>query len=115
MLIWLSLFIPIIISIYVYYQHEREVVWWEYVIIFSAPLLFILIAKSACEYAQTRDTEYLGGYVTTAEYFEDWDEEVPCSHPIYCTRTYECGDGKTSRTCTEQYECGKQHAYDVDY
>lgn len=60
----------------------------------------------------TTDTEYWSGYVVKAEYFEAWDERVPCSHPVYCTRTVTDSEGNTS---TEEYQCGWEHAYDVDY
>lgn len=78
-------------------------------------LLYILIHTYIIKHNLTKDKEWWGNYITRVNYYDDWDEEVPCRHPIYCTRTYECGDGKTSRTCTETYVCGYEHAYDVDY
>jgi hypothetical protein len=49
--------------------------------------------------------------VTEVRYYEDWDEEVSCRHPIYSTRTV--GTGKN--TYTETYISGYEHSYDVDY
>lgn len=82
------------------------------------PLLVIpavLLAKYTTETAMTSDTEYFGGYVTSATYTEDWDERVSCRHPKYCTRPSTCGSGKTRRSCTKRYRCGDQHAFDVDF
>lgn len=119
MLTWFFLLIPIIVAILLLIFWTKKVVWWEVGAMIVPSLIFISLMKWAMVSYNTSDTEYLGSYIKTVTYYEPWDEEVPCQHPIYCTRTvsYECGDGKTSRTCTrtEEYECGRQHAYDVDY
>lgn len=56
----------------------------------------------------TTDIEYLGGYAKEAIYYEDWDEEVSCTHTRYCTKT-------DSNGRSESYSCGNEHLYDVDY
>lgn len=53
---------------------------------------------------KTSDFEFWSGYVTRTEYYEEWDEQVPCSHDKYCKDS----DGK-------EYVCGTLHDYDVDY
>ncbi len=78
-------------------------------------MIYTLIHSSIIKSGMTSDTEWWGNYTIGVHYYDDWNEEVPCRHPIYCTRTYECGDSKQSRTCTEEYICGYEHAYDVDY
>jgi hypothetical protein len=108
----LPMILPFIAVIVCLVWFKEETIWWEAAIPFAAVALFILIFKFAAESVATSDDEYWTGYVNTAEYYEDWDEEVPCRHPRYCTRTTTDSKGNTR---TESYQCGWQHAYDVDY
>lgn len=80
------------------------------------PVACIFLSKIAAEASLTRDKEFLNYHVTQVEYYEPWNEEVPCRHPVYCTRTvtHTNSDG-TTYTTTESYECGREHLYDVDY
>lgn len=111
MLIYLSLLIPFIAGIVLLVFFKHKAFWVEPLVAFGITFLFIFIFKYFCEVSQTDDTEYYGGYITHANYYEPWDEEVSCRHPIYCTRTYPCGKSM----CTSTYVCGHHHAYDVDY
>jgi hypothetical protein len=106
MIIWLALLIPVGIAIFLYKRYQHETLWWEFVIPFIASILLIVISKALIEHAQTRDTEYWGGTLQRAEYYEAWDEEVPCIHRNPCT----CNNKNGS--CTSFH--GYQHAYDVD-
>lgn len=81
-------------------------------------LIYVLVHSSIMKDNLTDDTEWWGNYAVSVHYYDDWDEEVPCRHPIYCTRSYSCNcdaNGNNCSTCTEQYVCGYEHAYDVDY
>lgn len=60
----------------------------------------------------TQDTEWWGNYAISVHYYDDWNEEVSCRHPIYCT-TYST-DSK-GNTTSSTYVCGYEHLYDVDY
>lgn len=111
MLIFLSLLVPLITVVYLAVFQRKRMVWWEYLVVFVVPLLLTVGMKSCVETCQTADTEYWGGWVTQAAYFEEWDEEVPCRHAKYRTETYIDSDGNLQ---TRQVFDGWQHPYDVD-
>ncbi len=115
MISWFFIFVPILAAIILLIFFRSKVAWWELALLIVPSSLIILMMNTIMVSYRTGDTEYFGNYTTKVIYYEPWDEEVPCRHPIYCTESYECGDGKTSRTCTRQYECGHEHLYDVDY
>ncbi len=108
MLIYCSMIIPIITAIllYAYFKHKTK--WWEFLIPFGVSLILCFILKWTVEAVQTSDTEWWTGAVQTAEFYEAWDEEVPCRHPKY--KTVKNSDGTTS-----EVQDGYEHAYDVDY
>lgn len=110
-MIWFAMGIPIVAALVLFAVFKHKVLWWEYLLPTLSCLVLILIASFASECGQTTDTEYWGGIVTKAEYYEYWDEEVPCTHPKYCTRTTTDSKG---RMTTESYQCGYQHWYDVE-
>jgi hypothetical protein len=115
MVVYLAFLIPVIsaILLFIFYRHKTQ--WWEVTIPIVTTVIFVLVAKAICVHSLTADTEWLGGYVTEVQYYEPWNERVPCRHPVYCTRTVCSGSGK-SRSCRPQrYVCGHVHAYDVDY
>ncbi len=111
-LLWL---LPVLVSIILYAILKASDVFKIGAVFTVITIIYSLIHVNVVESNLTSDTEWWGNYAKSIHYYDDWDEEVPCRHPIYCTRSYECGDGKTSRTCTESYVCGYEHAYDVDY
>ena len=111
MIIWLAMVVPVIAAVVLYFRFKRRVLWWEFLVPFAASVVLIGASKAITAAAQTHDKEYWGGWVTTTEYYEDWNETVPCSHTKYCTRSYPCGN----QTCTDEYACGTEHLYDVDY
>lgn len=115
MIVYLALLIPVILAILLYVLYRHALVWWEVTIPMGVTLVFILLAKWIAVSSLTSDTEWLGGYVTEVRYYEPWDEEVPCRHPIYCKREVCSGSGKERECHDEEYECGHEHAYDVDY
>lgn len=110
-MIYFIFIVPFISALILLLFWKKFVIWWELIIPIVISVVFILIAKAICINSLTADVEWLGGYVIRANYYEDWNEEVPCRHPIYCRSC--SGSGKT-RTC-HTYVCGHHHAYDVDY
>lgn len=95
MLIWLAMLIPVGMAIYLHQKHQHKVLWWEFLIPFGLSVLLCGGFKALIEVAQTRDTEYWGGWATRAEYYEDWNELVHYTE----TRTYRDSQGR-SRTET---------------
>lgn len=113
-MMWLAILVPIAAAVFCYVVHSRKMAWWEYAVPLVVTLLVIALTSACTEGLQTRDIEYHGGWLVTAAHHLEWDEEVPCRHPIYRTESYECGDSKTSRTCTREVFVGYEHPYDVD-
>lgn len=111
MILFIAVLISIAFVVYLGMQHYDKMAWWEYAIIFIVPISMVLVGMSGVEYAMTRDTEYWGSLVSRATYEERWDEEVPCRHTKYCTRSVTDSNGRLS---TETYACGTEHSYDVD-
>lgn len=113
---WFALLIPIIISVVLLVFFKHKTLWWEFFIPFGVSIILIVGLKLAAETALSLDVEFWGGWVVKSEYYEAWDEEVPCCHAKYRTeyRTVTNSDGSTS---TESYEVfdGYEHLYDVDY
>lgn len=101
MLIWLALFIPILATLLMWQFWRHKVVWWEFIIPFATSLILVGICKFAFSHSQTRDVEYWGGWVTKAEYYEDWNEYIHRT----CYRQSCSGTGN-NRTCTSiPYDC----------
>jgi len=107
-IIWFAALIPFIGAGALFWIWNRKVALWEAAIMMFVPILMIGGAKSCVEHMQTSATEYWGGYVTTAEYYEDWNERVSCRHPISCSHRDK--DGHTLHANDGYY-----HSYDVDY
>jgi hypothetical protein len=106
-MIWLALLIPLFAVAILAIFYNKHMVVAEYAIVFLVPIFCIVIGKISSTYSQTHDTEYWNSYGIKAVYEEEWDEEVPCRHPIYETETDE--DGYTTTTFV-----GYEHLYDVD-
>lgn len=81
---------------WIWFKHKF--VWWESIFPLAANAIFILVFKWTAEHIMTSATEYWGGYVTKAEYYEPWNEYIHRT----CTRTVSCGDNCTR---TETYDC----------
>jgi hypothetical protein len=118
---WVALLIPVIGIIVLRWKFSAHMHLAEYCLPLLVTLAFILGIRSCGQYSMMRDTEYWGGVVTQATFYEDWDERVPCRHPIpcshtrYCTSTDSKGNTTTYPCGTEHFNDGYYHAYDVDY
>lgn len=111
-LLWL---IPILAAIVLFALTKNTIAFKIGGAAFVAVLTYTLVHSAIMRSNLTSATEWWGNCVKSVHYYDDWDEEVSCRHPIYCTESYECGDSKHSRTCTREYVCGHEHLYDVDY
>lgn len=99
-MIWFNMLIPIIAIIVLAIGFKKKIAVWEYILIFTIPILGIAIAKWTSVYSQTRATEYWNAYLVRAEYVEPWSTWV---HKT-CER---CVERDTSGRCTreEKYDC----------
>ncbi|MDP2860446.1 MAG: hypothetical protein Q8N98_01895 [bacterium] len=105
---WFAMAIPVAAAAVLYFKYHKRAVWWEFLILFAITTVLILIFKFTAETMQTMDTEYWGGWITRAEYYEEWNEKVACTHAKY--ETYTDSDGNIQSRFV-----GYEHLYDVDY
>lgn len=108
MIVLISLAIPVPAAAALYWKFHHRITLWEAALMLGTPVVLVVLAKALVETAQTSDTEWWGGYVTTAEHYEDWNERVSCRHEIDCTHYDKEGNQKHSND-------GYEHSYDVDY
>lgn len=117
MVIWFAILIPLVGAAALYWIFNHKVMLWECLVMTVVPTIMIAGAKGCSEATQLHDVEYLGGYITVAEYYEDWNERVSCSHPIPCSHpTYSTdANGKRYRSGSKHFNDGHRHLYDVDH
>ncbi|HLD25997.1 MAG TPA: hypothetical protein VJC05_03075 [Candidatus Andersenbacteria bacterium] len=108
MAIWLAMAVPIVTAGLLYFWFHHKTLWWEFIIPFGISAILIFVCKFGTQKSLTHDTEYWGGWMTKAEHYEDWDEQVPCCHPKFTTTIDSKGNSHT-------VFAGFQHSYDVDY
>lgn len=106
MLVWFALLLPAITTLIIHHFWKHKVVVWELALPFLVSIVLVGICHLVIQMSLTTDTEYWGGLVVKAEYYERWDERVSCTHTKYCTST----DGRGN---TSTYACGTHHIYDV--
>lgn len=103
---WLSLLIPVIAIIVGIIKFRKALTWWEYIVVFAVPFLFILITTAIVENNIPKSTSVNNYYSTKAQYDERWDEWIvkECSKKEACgTESYTttCGSGKNRHTCSK--------------
>lgn len=116
MIIWAAVVIPVLAVGVLYWKFHRKLVWWEVGLLVLIPVALVWVSKLLIETSQTTDTEFWGGWVTKAEYYEDWNERVSCRHPIPCSHpTYSTdSNGRRVQTGYAHSNDGHYHLYDVD-
>lgn len=110
MIIWLAMLIPFIGCAIAYKLFPKKFVWWELALPTILCFLFIFLTKLTVEKSMLSDTQYRGGLIVEARYYEYWSSWVSktCSEQYACGSHTE-GSGKDSRTvtdyCTRYYDC----------
>lgn len=110
MIIWLAMIIPFIGCAIAYKLYPKKFVWWELLLPTLACFIFILVTKFTIEKSLLSDTQYRGGLIVEARYYEYWETWVnkTCSEEYACGSHTE-GSGKDARTvtdyCTRYYDC----------
>lgn len=110
MTLWMALLIPLIGCIISFYYFQKQFVWWEMLLPTTASFFLILIFKFTVETAMVSDTQYLGGMITEAKYYESWSTWVTKE----CSREVEDGKDSNGKTKykTEYYDCSECDEYD---
>lgn len=110
MIIWLAMIIPFIGCAIAYKFYLEKFVWWELLLPTAISFIFILITKFTVEKSLLSDTQYRGGLIVEARYYEYWETwvEKKCTEKYACG-TYTTGSGKNKVThtkyCTRTYDC----------
>lgn len=110
MIIWLAMFIPFLGCAIAYKLFPKKFVFWELLLPTAACALFIFITKFSVEKSMLSDTQYRGGLIVEARYYEYWSSWVhkTCSERYACGSHYE-GSGKNRHSvtdyCTRYYDC----------
>lgn len=107
-MIWFNLLIPVLLLVLGYSFAHQKIAWFEGLISLVVTIIIIAVAKYSIETSMTNDTEYFQDYIVKAQYYERWDEEVPCTHSYDCMCSTD-SDGNEC-CCSTCYH----HAYDVD-
>lgn len=94
MILYLLIILPIITTFVLWKFFKHKVVIWEYLIPFIASIICIVSVRLISISSRTFDIEYWGGYVTSVNFYEDWNEY------IHMTCTASCG-----KNCTYTYDC----------
>jgi hypothetical protein len=110
--IWLAFLIPVFTLIAALIFFGRRIKWWEPLLLGAISFAVSGICAVTSENSQTRATEFLGGWVTSAEHVEPWNEWVEKT----CTR---CVRTDTAGRCVEEesYDCSycSEHSDSYDY
>ncbi|MDP6443124.1 MAG: hypothetical protein QF805_04980, partial [Pirellulaceae bacterium] len=85
---------------------------WEYALIWLPCLIFIPIGIITGRMIQSSDVETWGGHGICCQFWEHWNEEVPCRHPIY--QDVQTGTDSNGNPTYTQVYVGDEHPYDVD-
>jgi hypothetical protein len=110
MIIWFAMLLPFIGCAIAYKLWRNKFVWWELTLPTILSFLFILITKFSVESSMLSDTQYKGGMIVEARYYEYWSTWVHkiCSEQYACgTYTTGTGNNRTTHTryCTRYYDC----------
>ena len=95
--------IPFFFAVIILIAWKREMVWWEYLVLIAGSLLLTLAFSEIFREGNSKDIEYLGGYITKITHYDDWDEWI---HKT-CTRQVPAGRDSKGNTIyrTETYDC----------
>lgn len=112
MAIWFAFLIPVLTLLATLMFFGRRIQWWEPLVLCGISFAISATGAVTSENSQTKATEFLGGWVTSAEHVEPWNEWVEKT----CTR---CVRTDTAGRCVEEesYDCSycDEHGDSYDY
>lgn len=110
MKIWILLLIPIAAVIVMLMFYKKKIAIWEYLTLFGASFLIILISKLIITSSMTSDIEFHSESAYKVEYEGSWSEWIidECSYDCFCSTN---DDGyETCMTCWEDCSYRKYHS-----
>lgn len=109
MIIYGTILIGLLFSIFLFIKFRKQVVWWEYLLLIAIPIGLTFASKAIIEKSQVTFTEYWGSYVISVYEEEPWNEWIEKTY----SREYACGTDSKGNTkyCTEYYDCSYQEDY----
>lgn len=111
MIIWLSLIFPLAGLVWLVVRHGFTAGALPGGVLLLVSALLVLAAGSLSESAQTRATEYWGGYATSATYTEPWNEYI---HQI-CWDEHCSGTGKNRSCYSTPRDCSYCREHDAEW
>jgi len=108
-----SILLPIVFIGVFYRLYPHKIAWWEITIPVIPSFIIIPLFLFLGEMSQTKDYERLGGICLKVERIEEWNEEVPCSHPIY--QEVQTGTDSNGNPTYASVYVGDEHLYDVEH
>lgn len=110
--IWFAFLIPVLTLLGALAFFGRRINWWEPLLLGAISFAISATGAITSESSQTKATEFLGGWVTSAEHVEPWNEWVDKT----CT---ECLSRDSTGRCTNErtYDCSycNEHSDSYDY
>jgi hypothetical protein len=106
MIVYVSLLIPLIVTLFFYVFNKHKFAWWEFFVPLLSVLLAVVISKLIIDHTSVQFTEYWGSTVVAVyeeEPYNYWHHET-------CSEQYQCGtdsDGNPEY-CTRYYDCSHQ-------
>lgn len=94
--------IPFLAAVVLYFWFRHKTTWFEFLAPIAASTIIIFSFKGCSEYVQTQDTEYWGGTLEKAEYYEEWSEWIE--------QTCECCCDDEGNNCTT-YDCSYEQVH----
>lgn len=93
---------PFAAAVILYFWFRHKTTWFEFLAPVAASTIFIFGFKGCSEYVQTQDTEYWGGTLVKAEYYEEWSEWIH--------QTCTCCCDEDGNNCTT-YDCSYEQVH----
>ena len=85
-----------------------KLTWKEFIVLELIMIVLIVAGLFSSRSGSMHDIEIWNGWIKHSEFYEEWDEEVSCSHEIECTHLDDDGDPIHSND-------GYKHDYDIDH
>lgn len=111
MFIWFAFIVPLLVLLGALAIKGRKLLWWEPLLLCAVGFIASAVGGSLSKASQTKANEFLGGWVTSAEHVEPWNEWVTKT----CSRENCSGTGKDRSCTTETYDCSECEEHGDSY
>lgn len=104
------MFIPVIAIIIGYLKFNKELVWWEYLLMFIVPFILVGSMTYIIHHTLPESTSANNYYSESVSYEEPWDEWIhkTCSYTT-------CSGGKVKTCRTHYYDCSYRKYHEPEW